>query len=299
MASDLATLIRNLFHLREYRAGRGGRIPWTIRIAYFRNRIRHRALDRWPGAYITRTDGRLVYVPAHVDVTAGHRLFKPAQGIGAIDTLCRPGDCVLDIGANVGDWTMPIALRVGPTGRVLAFEPVPYLAETIAKTARINRHDWVEVHRLALGAADGTSEFSVERGNSGGSRLGRCEGDFSLIHVPVRRLDGLLAGRPDIDRIDFIKIDVEGHEIEVLEGARDTLTRFRPPLVLESGFETDAQRLALHDLLAGLGYGIVGAFVAGGVIEVSWDDYRLHAGEVERLGLCNYLFMPEPPRAAS
>jgi FkbM family methyltransferase len=48
--------------------------------------------------------------------------------------LCRPGDCVLDIGANVGDWTIAMAARVGPLGKVIAFEPVPYLAQTIVKT---------------------------------------------------------------------------------------------------------------------------------------------------------------------
>lgn len=292
MASELAALFRNLFDLRQYRAGRGKKLPWQIRIPYFRNVIRHQALDNWPGGYIQRTDGTFAYVPAHVDVNAGHRLFKPVEGIMQIEVLCRPGDYVLDIGANVGDWTTAIARKVGSGGRVLAFEPVPYLAETVAKTARISRHDWVEVHELALSAEDGTAEFSVEKGNSGGSRLGRVEGDFSPMAVQTRRLDGFLEQRPDIDHIDLIKIDVEGHELDVLVGARNTLARFRPPLVLESGFETGAQRKNQHDLLVELGYDIIGAFVPGGLIEIGWQDYRDQTGEVERVGLCNYLFMP-------
>src|SRR5262245_5606489 len=181
MARALAKLIRDLAWLRRYRARRAQRIPWWIRIPYLRDVLRHEALDHWPGGYVTRTDGRIVYVPEHVDVTAGHRLFKPATHIELIEPLCRPGDCVLDLGANVGDWTIAIAARVGPVGKVIAFEPVPYLAQTIAKTARVNRHSWVEVQQLALGATDGTTEFSVERGNSGGSRIGRVEGDFSQI----------------------------------------------------------------------------------------------------------------------
>ncbi|MDP2430930.1 MAG: FkbM family methyltransferase [Pseudomonadota bacterium] len=298
MSSTLAKLFRNLFTLRRYRAGRGEKQPWRIRLAYFRNVIRHQALDTWPGGYIQRGDGRLAYVPAHVDVTAGYRLMKPDSDNVQVDLLCRPGDCVLDIGANVGDWTLAMALRVGPVGRVLAFEPVPYLAETVAKTARINRHDWVEVHNLALSAADGTAEFSVEQGNSGGSRLGRMEGDFSMTTVPTRRLDSLLEGRPDINRIDFIKIDVEGHELEVLEGARATLARFQPPMILESGHESDDERRAQADLLVGLGYDIIGAFVPGGLVEIGWQDYRERSGEVARLGLCNYLFMPAVSRQA-
>ena len=291
MAKNLAGLFRNLLHLRQFRAGKGERLPWRMRIAYFRNLIRHDAIDNWPGGYIVRTDGLLAYVPAHIDVTAGHRLFKPAGRIGQVDMFCKPGDYVLDIGANVGDWTLPFAERVGPTGRVLAFEPVPYLAETVSKTAMVNRHSWVEVHNVALGSEETEALFSIEHGNSGGSRLGSRSGDFSSITVRVRTLDHILAERPEIDRIDFIKIDVEGHELAVLKGAQQTLTRFHPPLVLECGAEDSNARFALHDLLVKLGYGIIGAFVPGGIIEIGWQDFRDNTGEAGRLGLCNYLFM--------
>jgi len=292
MSSTLTKLFRDLFNLRRYRAGRGEKLPWKIRLAYHRNVIRHQALDSWPGGYVQRGDGLLAYVPKHVDVTAGYRLMKPESDNLQVDLMCRPGNTVLDIGANVGDWTLAMALRVGPDGRVLAFEPVPYLAETIVKTSRINRQDQVEVLNLALSDADGTAEFSVEQGNSGGSRLGQMAGDFAMTTVPTRRLDSLLAERPDITRIDFIKIDVEGFELHVLEGARATLARFHPPLILESGHESDDERRAQSDFLIGLGYDILGAFVPGGLVEVSWQDYRNRTGEVPRLGLCNYLFMP-------
>lgn len=292
MAFNLATLMRDLAQLRSYRARRAEKVPWWVRIPYVRNVIRHQALDRWPGGYAVRTDGHIVYVPAHVDVTAGHRLFKPATHIGLIESFCRPGDCVLDIGANVGDWTLQIALRVGRQGRVIAFEPVPYLAETIAKTARINRHDWVEVCQLALSSTDGTAEFSVERGNSGGSRLGRMNGDFSHITVKTARLDSILSMRSDIERIDFVKIDVEGFEDQVLQGARETLSRYRPSLLIESGFESAQQRTSIHDLLAILDYAIIGAAVPGGLIEISWSNYRDNEDVLASIGLCNLLFMP-------
>ena len=292
MARTLARLIRDLSWLRRYRARRAERAPWSMRIPYLRNTLRHDALDHWPGGYVTRTDGRIVYVPKHVDVTAGHRLFKPATHIELIKPLCRPGDCVLDIGANVGDWTLPMAQRVGPLGRVIAFEPVPYLAETIVKTARVNRHSWVEVQQLALSAADGTTEFSVERANSGGSRLGRLDGDFSHITVRTARLDTLLASRPEIERIDFVKIDVEGFEEAVLQGARASLARFRPGLLFESGLESPQQRKSIHDLLTGLDYEAIGAAVPGGLIEISWANYRENEAVLARIGLCNLLFMP-------
>ena len=292
MARNLPTLVRDLAWLRRYRARKAQRVPWWVRIPYLRDVLRHEALDRWPGGYVTRTDGRIVYVPNHVDVTAGHRLFKPATHIELIEPLCRPGDCVLDIGANVGDWTVSMAARVGPLGKVIAFEPVPYLAETIVKTARVNRHGWVEVQPLALGATDGTTEFSVERGNSGGSRIGRVEGDFSQITVNTARLDSFLASRPEITRVDFVKIDVEGFEEAVLQGARASLARFRPGLLFESGMETADQRKSIHDLLTGLDYDAIGAAVPGGLIEFTWSSYRANETVLADLGLCNLLFMP-------
>ncbi|MGH8673137.1 MAG: FkbM family methyltransferase [Burkholderiales bacterium] len=292
MARDLATLIRDLAWLRRYRARKAQRAPWWVRIPYLRNVLRHQALDHWPGSYVIRTDGRIVYVPKHVDVTAGHRLFKPATHIELIEPLCRPGDCVLDVGANVGDWTLPMASRVGPLGKVLAFEPVAYLAETIVKTARVNRHNWVEVHQVALSSTDGTGEFSVERANSGGSRLGRLNGDFSHTTVRTARLDTMLAARPDIGRIDFVKIDVEGFEEAVLQGARASLARFRPGLLIESGLESREQRKSIHDLLTSLDYEPIGSAVPGGLIEISWSNYRENEEVLARIGLCNLLFMP-------
>lgn len=292
MARTLARLIRDLSWLRRYRARRAEKAPWWVRIPYLRNVLRHDALDHWPGGYVTRTDARIVYVPRHVDVTAGHRLFKPATHIELIEPLCRPGDCVLDIGANVGDWTLPMALRVGPLGKVIAFEPVPYLAETIVKTARVNRHSWVEVQQLALSSMDGTTEFSVERANSGGSRLGHMDGDFSQITVRTARLDSILASRPDIERIDFVKIDVEGFEEAVLQGARASLARFRPGLLVECGLESAQQRKSIHDLLTALDYDAIGAAVPGGLVEISWPDYLENKEVLARIGLCNLLFMP-------
>lgn len=290
--ASLSALFRDLLHLRQYRAAhRRTGIPWWMRIAYFRNVIRHRALNEWRGGYVYGTDGRLVAVPSHVDTAAGHRLLKPSIRFNLVDTICREGDCVFDIGANIGDYTLQMAQRVGPTGRVVAFEPVPYLADTIRKTARINRHDWVEVLSLAVSASEGRSAFSVERGNSGGSRLGKKDGDFYQIEVETIRLDGFMSRHPEIDRLDVLKIDVEGFEDQVIVGAADTLGRFRPAIIVETGFETTLQRQTICDHLSRLGYEIVGVEVPGGLAEFTWADYREGSTTLRAIGVSNMLLM--------
>lgn len=290
----LPRLFRDLLHLRQYRDKykRPG-APWWMHIPHLRNLIRHRAMKEWQGGYVYRTDGGLVAVPGVVDTAAGYRLLKPLIRIALLDTLCRPGDYVLDIGANIGDHTWQFAQSVGPTGRVIAFEPVPHLAATIAKTARVNRQNWVEVHELALAASDGISAFSVEGANSGGSRLGAMKGDFTEIQVRTARLDTLLAGRLDIDRIDIVKLDVEGFEDQVLLGASESLHRFSPIIIMETGIESTEQRKTIHDLLAGLGYDIIGLEASGGLAEASWSDYLECKGVVPSIKVTNMLLMPK------
>lgn len=290
----LPSLFRDLLRLRQYRDKykRSG-TPWLMHIAYFRNLIRHRALNEWRGGYVYRTDGGLVAVPPIVDSAAGHRLLKPAVRFALADTICRSGDYVIDIGANIGDYTWQFAQRAGPTGRVIAFEPVPHLAATIAKTSRINRQDWVEVHELALSANDGFSAFSIEGANSGGSRLGTMKGDFTEIRVRTMKLDTMLESRPDIDRVDVIKLDVEGFEDQVLLGASKSLDRFRPIILVETGFESPAQRKTIHDLLTSFDYDILGIEVSGGLAEASWADYLERKGVVPSINLSNMLLMPK------
>ena len=75
-----------------------------------------------------------------------------------------------------------------------------------------------------------------------------------------------------IDRLDFVKIDVEGKEIGILEGGRETLSRFTPALILEVGCEED-DRKRIAKLLRPWGYGIVGIVVAHGIVEVSWEQH--------------------------
>ena len=142
----------------------------------------------------------------------------------AIDVAVEPGDSVLDIGANVGLTALRLASRVGSRGRVRAFEPNPtmlrYLRESIQRS---KLQDIVEVLPYALGRVGGTATLRVPFGNAGmGSLALDCE-DVAEEHVVnVVRLDDVWKGqRPP--RIDFIKIDVEGFESDVLEGARRTI----------------------------------------------------------------------------
>lgn len=157
------------------------------------------------------------------------------------------GGTVLDVGASIGDHTITYAEWVGPTGTVVAFEPNPKAYDCLLH----NTKHMKQVVQVSSGLSNVEEIVSiVELDNSGASYLVQTEGD-----VIVFPLDYF-----DYDKIDFIKIDVEGFEVKVLEGARDTINRCKPVMLIEvnsgalerSG--TSAEKLVF--LAASFGYEI-------------------------------------------
>lgn len=153
--------------------------------------------------------------------------------------LVSPGDTVLDIGANIGAHTLPLARAVGPQGRVIAFEPTrrmfAKLQANIARNpdlaARITCHQTMLVEQDAA-RPDAAVVASWPVGgappgvNDHGARLESTEGADAV------SLDSFLR-RQEIGDVAFIKLDVDGHEPAVLAGATGTLRRRKPVIILE------------------------------------------------------------------
>jgi FkbM family methyltransferase len=184
---------------------------------------------------------------------------------------------VIDVGANLGEWTVPFARKVGPAGRVLAIEPAPRNAVALESTLAANALRHAEIVRCAVGDNDGIAQFAVPvvtsaRTDTGTARIGPTCAGHDALHVPLRSLDSL-AAEHDLPRLDLIKIDVEGHERKVLDGAAAILGRCRPVLVVETGHEADEDRAAIHDRLAGFGYRMIGILLDYGMASADWPAY--------------------------
>jgi len=164
--------------------------------------------------------------------------------------LLRPGDIAIDIGANIGTLAVPMARAVGPTGRIFAFEPQPLMFRLLNANAALNGLSQMRLHHMALGAADGhlpLPEFDyASPGNYSAFSYAKTPVQSGASHdsVPIRKLDDVL---DSIDRCRLLKIDVEGMEPAVLDGAAALIERYKPILYLEANlrepFEAVLERL--------------------------------------------------------
>jgi len=153
-----------------------------------------------------------------------------------VESLLRPGMTVLDIGAHHGLYTLLASRTVGMRGRVLAFEPSPRERNSLLTHLRLNRCRNVDVEGVALGSKSGRGELFIVQGRETGCNCLRPPNvpePTIKVSIPIDTLDSCLQRR-GIDHADFMKIDVEGAELEVLRGATGLLKgRLRPIILAE------------------------------------------------------------------
>jgi len=150
------------------------------------------------------------------------------------DNIVEPklGDIVFDIGAYVGDTALWFSKAVGPQGKVFAFEPEPGNFEKLK--ANLERNNVTNVIPLQLALSENEGEMQVA--SAGGlSIITQARTGTS---VKVTTIDKFV-GANKLPRVDFIKMDVEGHELKVLEGAHETIKTFKPSLALSAYHRCD------------------------------------------------------------
>lgn len=153
----------------------------------------------------------------------------------------QPGMVVFDLGAHHGFYTLLAANLVGPTGKVIAFEPSPSERRKLIWHIHLNRCHQVKVEPFALSDREGTMEFYLTRDNSANSLSPpEISPIVGKVIVPVTTLDAYCQSN-GIERIDLVKMDVEGAELLVLKGARQVLSKMRPVIIMEVSHRTTAR----------------------------------------------------------
>lgn len=146
----------------------------------------------------------------------------------------KPGCVAIDIGANIGLQTLRMSQCVGQEGSVISFEPLEYLQKKFNRNIALNNVSNVKLLPYALSDAESTAEFRINthNWNQGTFNIsGTAEGD-EMQKVEIKIADDL-AEIKALNRLDLIKIDVEGFEFNVLKGLRNTLEKHRPRIIFE------------------------------------------------------------------
>lgn len=181
-------------------------------------RGRYSASVRLPEGFSLEVDlrdegvGRAIYADQYWD---------PAE-TAFLKTHLRPGMTVVDVGANLGYFTVLCARLVGPQGRVIAIEPDPYNYALLERNVARNQLANVTTVNAALGAAPGKVMLFRSASNFGDHRVCASAEARTAVEVPLESLDALLA-RLAIGEIDMAKIDVQGFEAQVVAGMQQTL----------------------------------------------------------------------------
>lgn len=179
--------------------------------------------------------------------------------------ILQDGDVAIDIGAHTGDTTLPMALAVGQSGSVIAFEANPYTYETLAINAELNKHiGKIYAHNLAVTDETRMYEFSYNdpgfmNGGAVEKTRGFRHGDAYRIQVHGVQLESFLDQKyPQlISRIKYIKIDAEGYDYFILKSMSGLLDRIRPVIQAEVMKGTsESYRTQMFELLRSKGYAI-------------------------------------------
>jgi len=187
--------------------------------------------------------GQMMFFPH--DIYIGRSLDKygeySAEETDFLMTATPVGGFVVEVGANIGCHTVPLAQKVGATGCVLAFEPQRVIHQMLCGNLALNGLWNVSAQHAALGAKEGTVQVPLvayeQDMNFGGIAMTEAPGE----PVPMVKLDMY-----PLTRLDLLKIDVEGMELDVLQGAETTVGKFRPLIYCENDRQEKSSALVAH-----------------------------------------------------
>lgn len=145
-------------------------------------------------------------------------------------SLANAGDTILDIGTNVGDVAMHLAQKASISGQVIGFEPDPINFKRVSQNLALNSFSNIQILNIGLGESEGT--FYVKTPDEHNAGMTRITQDISGHKVTIKRLD-YVETIQNLSKINLIKMDIEGYEMNALKGGIETLKKHKPILFIE------------------------------------------------------------------
>ncbi len=172
-----------------------------------------------------------------------------------LEKIIQPGDVCFDIGANIGIYSCVLSRLTGDAHGIHSFEPAGHIRQKLIRNLRLNSFENLNLNAFGLGAENSEKEFfEVKEGQYRGGVSSFVQNDsyeslgadsFETRVVPVRKLDSY-AAEIKLSALKLMKIDVEGFEMDVIRGAKATIERLRPFILLEFDdvrHKSDAQEM--------------------------------------------------------
>lgn len=140
----------------------------------------------------------------------------------------KKGNVFVDVGANIGQHSIFVSKLVEDNGKVISFEPIKKLYSQFLKSIEVNNIKNIKPYNFACGDVNEDGQISICKNNAGASSILTKNKNQEIQKIKIRKLDDLIKSK-----VDFIKIDVEGYEPQVIFGAKNIIKKYKPKILLE------------------------------------------------------------------
>jgi len=205
---------------------------------------------------------QLSIIPDDIGISRELQIFKTHEPLTTKLTskILEKGMTCLDIGANIGYYAFLESKAIGENGKVIAIEPSPINFKQLKQNLELNNSSNVEIYNFAIGDKEDKVEFIVSKLSNlsyvAASRR-KIPEDAQIIEVPMIKMDDFVEEKK-LSKVDFVRMDVEGYEINVFDGMWDTIKKFKPIIQMEFHIPPIDQKeqLKFFTTLKDLGYEI-------------------------------------------
>ena len=194
----------------------------------------------------------------------------------------KEGDLVIDIGANTGDTTVPMAIAAGKTGIALGFDPNPYVYKILEANANLNKDRTnIKAYPCAISTEPNEYYFISSEASFANGGISLTKESYHGKFISPEKIKGVnlatLLQEEYADKLDnfsFLKIDTEGYDKEIIKSVHDLIAKYKPILVAESfGKSKDEDKMELFEVIDQHGYDIF-RFEEGKIVE-HWDVLQI------------------------
>jgi len=238
MQKTISSFSHAVFFIKQYGRRYGTTKFFRALFHYFYRAINSSKISS--NASVVKVNGyNISLIPNDQGISKELLMFKTHEPISTelISNLLQPGMICLDIGANIGYYVLLESKIIGKEGKIYAIEPSPENYNCLKRSLELENIQNVDAYNFAAGNNDGRIRFFVNERSNGCKVL--QEGQEpppnkpgKIIQVPLKKIDKFVEEK-NLEKIDFLRMDVEGFELQIFEGMQKTLRKFKPTIQLE------------------------------------------------------------------